>query len=177
MARKHGKRPDENADTFAAEMRVLIGERWGVLWATMPAALAGEDIEGVHDVRVASRRLRAAMDVGVGCFPAGWYKPLHRSAKEITRALGEVRDRDVLAAALVAERDAAPVAERPGIQRLIDRVEAERTAARAAMEAFIFEVVGGSLPRETERRFGPEAAAPADVLAIATGRAPGDDAA
>ncbi len=177
MARKRRKRPDESANTFAAEMRLLIGERWGVLWATMPAALAGEDIEGVHDVRVASRRLRAAMDVAVECFPAGWYKPLHRSAKEITRALGEVRDRDVLAAALAAERDAAPVAERPGIQRLIDRVEAERTTARAAMEAFILGVVGGSLPGETERRFGPAAAVPAELLAIAAGRAPEDDAA
>jgi CHAD domain-containing protein len=107
------------------------------------------------------------MDVAVECFPAGWYKSLHRSTKEITRALGAVRDRDVLVASLVAERDAAPVAEQPGIQRLIDRVEAERVVARADMESFIAGVVKTGLPGETERRFGKAAAAPAQLLAMA----------
>lgn len=152
--------------SFAGAMRPLIAERWGALWAAMPAALVGEDIEGVHDVRVASRRLRAAMDVAAECFPAGWYKPLHRSAKEITRALGAVRDRDVLVASLVSERDAAPVAERPGIQRLIDRVESERVAARTEMESFVAGIVRAGLPGETERRFGKAASAPPDLLAM-----------
>ena len=93
-------------------------------------ALAGEDIEGVHDVRVASRRLRAAMDVAAPVFPQRWYKALHRTAKEITGALGEVRDRDVLLEALRADREGAPLVERPGIDRIIDRVERERIAAR-----------------------------------------------
>lgn len=167
MAKKRGLRHGPGDDTFAAAMRSLIAERWGALWAAMPAALAGEDIEGVHDVRVASRRLRAAMDVSVDCFPAGWYKPLHRAAREITGALGAVRDRDVLVASLVAERDAAPVSEHPGIQRLIDRVEAERTAARAEMESFVAALVGAGLPAETERRFGRTAAAPADLASMA----------
>ena len=72
--------------------------------AAIPIALAGTDIEGVHDVRVASRRLRAAMDIAAPAFPGKWYKPLHRTAKEITGALGEVRDRDVLLEALRADR-------------------------------------------------------------------------
>lgn len=175
MAKKRGANRSTSGDTFAAAMRSLIAERWGVLWAAMPAALAGDDIEGVHDVRVASRRLRAAMDVSVECFPASWYKPLHRSAKEITRALGSVRDRDVLVAALTDERDAASVAERPGIQRLIDRIEAERVVARSGMEAFIADVVGSGLPYETERRFGRAAAPPADLAADTKGTDPEGD--
>jgi CHAD domain-containing protein len=146
-------------------MKTLIGERWGAVWAAMPAAIAGDDIEGVHDVRVASRRLRAAMDVAVACFPAGWYRPLHRGAKEITRSLGAVRDRDVQSAALTAERDAAAVAERPGIQRLIDRVEAERVEARGDMEAFVARLLASDLPSEVGRRFGPMAAPPSALLA------------
>jgi hypothetical protein len=100
----HGTEP---SGEFVDAMRTLIGERWAAVWKTIPVALAGEDIEGVHDVRVASRRLRAAMDVAVECFPAGWYRPLHKSAKEITGALGEVRDRDVLLVALQEQRTAA----------------------------------------------------------------------
>lgn len=144
---------DENAK-FAVAMRELIGERWATVWKTVPVALAGEDIEGVHDVRVASRRLRAAMDVAVECFPGSWYRPLHKTAKAITGALGEVRDRDVLIEALTAQREAAAAAEQPGIDRLIARVDRERTAARAAMESFLRGLLDSETPAETARRFG-----------------------
>jgi hypothetical protein len=140
--------------SFRATMKALIGERWRVVWAAIPAALEGSNIEGVHDVRVASRRLRAAMDVAAPAFPGRWYKQLHRTAKEITGALGEVRDRDVLLEALHADRSTAPAVEHPGIERLIERVESERTAARAKMECFLRELLDGPLPSELERRFG-----------------------
>lgn len=139
---------------FREAMKTLIAQRWAVVWKTIPVALEGTDIEGVHDVRVASRRLRAAMDIAAPAFPRGWYKPLHRAAKEITGALGEVRDRDVLLAALAAERDAAVPAERPGIERLIHRVDQERIAARVEMERFLHETMHGPLRHEVERRFG-----------------------
>ncbi len=147
----HGTEP---SGEFVGAMRELIGERWSAVWKTVPVALAGEDIEGVHDVRVASRRLRAAMDVAVECFPAGWYRPLHKIAKEITGALGEVRDRDVLLEALQEQRTAASEPERPGIDRLIGRIERERVAARAEMERFLRGLLEGGVPDETSRRFG-----------------------
>lgn len=149
-----------DAVSFRSAMRELIAERWGAVWKAVPVALAGEDIEGVHDVRVASRRLRAAMDVAVDCFPREWYRPLHQTAKAITGALGEVRDRDVLLEALVAERDAAPIVERPGIERLIARIDHERIAARAEMERFLRELYERNVPAEAARRFGEKAAAP-----------------
>jgi hypothetical protein len=147
----------ESADDgagFRETMTDLIAERWDAVWEAIPVALAGEDIEGVHDVRVASRRLRAAMDVATPVFPRPWYKALHRTAKEITGTLGEVRDRDVLLEALRADRDGAPLVERPGIDRLIDRVEQERAEARLEMEAYLRELLNGAVRGETERRFG-----------------------
>lgn len=142
------------SEGFCDAMRTAIDERWQAVWASLPASIAGEDIEAVHDTRVASRRLRAAMDAGAPCFPAKWYRPLHLAAREITSALGEVRDRDVLLEAFGAERDAAPAAEAPGIARLIHRLERERVAARAEMEAYLQELLDGPLPAETARRFG-----------------------
>jgi exopolyphosphatase/pppGpp-phosphohydrolase len=139
---------------FRDTMSELIAERWQTVLTAIPIALAGTDIEGVHDVRVASRRLRAAMDVAAPAFPGKWYKALHRTAKEITGALGEVRDRDVLLEALQADRSAAPLAEHPGIDRLIDRVERERVAARAEMEHYLRRLLDGSLRSELTRRFG-----------------------
>ena len=139
---------------FRETMKALIAERWTAVWAAIPVALAGEDIEGVHDVRVASRRLRAAMDVAAPGFPRSWYSALHRTAKEITGALGEVRDRDVLLEALRADRAQAPLVEYPGIDRLIDRMERERAAARLDMEAYLRELLAGPTWEHVERRFG-----------------------
>ena len=153
------------AQPYCSAMRDLIAHRWGEVWRAVPVALAGEDIEGVHDVRVASRRLRAAMDVAAGCFPASWYRPLHKAAKEITGALGEVRDRDVLLEALAADRAAAPTAEHPGLDRLNERIERERVAARAEMERFLRDVLERGLPSEAARRFGPAAAPPPPAAA------------
>jgi exopolyphosphatase/pppGpp-phosphohydrolase len=141
------------AESFRETMRALIAERWDAVLAAIPIALAGTDIEGVHDVRVASRRLRAAMDVAAPAFPRKWYKSLHWTAKEITDALGAVRDRDVLLEALKADRRAASQAEHPGIDRLIDHVERERAAARAEMERYLGRLIDGPLQGELERRF------------------------
>jgi CHAD domain-containing protein len=138
---------------FRDAMRALIHERWQEVWKVLPAAIEGADNEGVHDVRVASRRLRAAMDVAAPAFPNGWYKPLHRSAKEITSSLGEVRDRDVILERLQGQRAVASPADWPGIDRLINRIDGERIAARAAMEAYLADLMHGPLRDEVEHRF------------------------
>ena len=56
----------------------------------------GADIEAVHDMRVGSRRVVAAMRVFHAAFPGGRFKKLMREARDVTRRLGEVRDLDVL---------------------------------------------------------------------------------
>jgi CHAD domain-containing protein len=141
-------------------MQHRIAERWGAVWRSIPAAIEGADSEGVHDVRVASRRLRAAMDVASECFPPSWYRPLHALAKQLTSELGAVRDRDVMIEHLVQERDAAPPGDRPGIDRLIARITRERDVARAQMVAFLQRVISSTAPADTIRRFGPAATPP-----------------
>src|SRR5215217_2056832 len=160
-----GKAHDADLDpeqSYRSAMKELIGARWDAVWKAVPVAIAGEDIEGVHDVRVASRRLRAAMDVAIGCFPDDWYRPLHRLAKEITGALGEVRDRDVLLEHLTKQRNEAAPGERPGIDRLVARVSRERDAARGKMLAFLADLEERNVFGETAKRFGPAAGAPED---------------
>ncbi|MGH2560425.1 MAG: CHAD domain-containing protein [Thermomicrobiales bacterium] len=143
---------------FCSVMKELIAARFGALWEAIPVAIDGTDVEGVHDVRVATRRLRAAMDVAADCFPADWYRPLRAAAKEITVALGEVRDRDVMLEALRAERSASAPEEWPGIDRLIARIERERDVARTEMLAFLASIEDRQTAHEAEKRFGPAAA-------------------
>lgn len=145
---------------FRDAMRNLIGRRWGALWEAVPVAIEGTDIEGVHDVRVASRRLRAAMDVSTDAFPNQWFRQLHRVAKEITTALGGVRDRDVLLEELTRKRNLALPGEHPGFDRLIARQQAEREDARKTMLAFLQGLEHDDVAEESIKRFGEAARAP-----------------
>jgi len=55
----------------------------------------GIDIEYIHRMRVASRRLRAALPLFSPCFPAKKYSKWMQEITKITRALGAARDADV----------------------------------------------------------------------------------
>ena len=54
-----------------------------------------QDIEHIHRMRVASRRLRAALPLFASCFPEKKYQQWMQEIQRITRALGEARDTDV----------------------------------------------------------------------------------
>jgi CHAD domain-containing protein len=55
----------------------------------------GQDIEYIHRMRVASRRLRAALPLFQTCFPNKQYTKWMLEFTKITRALGDARDVDV----------------------------------------------------------------------------------
>ena len=55
----------------------------------------GDDIEHLHQMRVASRRLRAALRTFRPCFPEKKYRKYFAETRNITRALGQARDADV----------------------------------------------------------------------------------
>ncbi|MHB8053394.1 MAG: CHAD domain-containing protein, partial [Methanoregula sp.] len=54
-----------------------------------------QDIEYIHRMRVASRRLRAALPLFRTCFPDKQYMKWMKEITKITRALGDARDADV----------------------------------------------------------------------------------
>jgi CHAD domain-containing protein len=96
-----------------------------------------DDIERVHDMRVATRRLRAALEVFEPCFPRKAHGSVLAEVKELADALGERRDRDVTIAAL--ERFAAELSapDRPGVQSLVERLRREQLEANEALAPFV----------------------------------------
>lgn len=143
----------DTAQPFGNAMVALIAPRWERVWNEIDRVIATDDPDAIHDVRVASRRLRAAMDVAAPGEPASWFAPLHRAAKEITSALGDVRDLDVLLIALRAERDKATGDERGALDVVIDDLAARRAAARDRMVTFLQDLDRGGIRDETRRRF------------------------
>ncbi len=67
------------------------------------------DVEDVHDMRVATRRVRAVLSVFHGVLPAKPARALDRRLRAATRRLGRVRDLDVLIAGLAGGEGGTPV--------------------------------------------------------------------
>ena len=95
------------------------------------------DIERVHDMRVATRRLRAALEFFKPCFPKGEWKDALREVKAIADALGERRDSDVAIAALEEFGAGLGPAERPGISSLVEGLRAEQARANTELLPFV----------------------------------------
>ena len=72
-----------------------IRKSWLALVREAEGARKGEDPEHIHRMRVASRRLRAAMPVFKSCFPEKKYRKWRKEIKNITSSLGDARDLDV----------------------------------------------------------------------------------
>src|SRR5688500_589654 len=75
-----------------------------------------EDIERVHDMRVATRRLRAVLEIFEDAFPRAEFKAALRDVKALADALGERRDPDVHIAAMEELARKLPAAQRPGLR-------------------------------------------------------------
>jgi CHAD domain-containing protein len=79
------------------------------LRANEACALLGEDPEGVHQVRVATRRLRSAISVFRDSLPGVWSGRLAREVRWLTGEMAAAREWDVfLAETLAPLRDSMP---------------------------------------------------------------------
>ena len=88
--------PGVTAHTPLAEAApALLLAKAEPLFALEEAARSGADADAVHDMRVASRRLREAMRLLEPLYPRREFRAWYRRVRGITRALGPVRDSDV----------------------------------------------------------------------------------
>ena len=92
-------------------------------------ARLARDTEYVHQARVASRRLRAALRMFSGCFPDARMKKWQKQVKQLTGRLGAARDADVQVEFLKDFISKIPLAGkglRPGLRRVMLRVKQKR---------------------------------------------------
>lgn len=98
---------------------------------------AGEDIEELHDMRVATRRMRAAMRVFGDFFEPKAIAPFNKGIRRVTRALGPVRDLDVFEEKAGHYLETLPEAASNGLDPLLETWHNERKAAREKMVTFL----------------------------------------
>jgi CHAD domain-containing protein len=113
-------------EAVAAALRRLIEHE--------PDARAGGD-EGVHQMRVATRRLRSDLRTFRDLVEDAWARPLRAELKWLADLLGAVRDLDVLLARLKAEAEGARPKHRAALVPVWEELEARRDDARRALMA------------------------------------------
>ncbi len=122
---------DGSLSTGEFAFRVLR-KQFGIFLAHEPGTRIGEDPEELHDMRVATRRMRAAMKIFEGALPVRT-RAFRDSLKWVAGALGEVRDLDVQLVRLEDwVSDAAPEDREP-LMALRAVLEGQRAKARKAM--------------------------------------------
>ena len=119
----------------------------------IPGIRQGTDIECIHRMRVASRRLRTALELFGGCLPRrrlpGWQNEL----RTLRQSLGEARDLDVQIEVLVEfERSLAVQRGHPGVQRLLLRRRQRRTAVQEGVLAAVDQLVKDGILLQMEAR-------------------------
>ncbi|MEV0701608.1 CHAD domain-containing protein [Saccharopolyspora sp. NPDC050389] len=118
---------------LAEHIRAGLDARLRALIAHDAGTRQGEDPEELHQMRVSVRRMRAMLLSGRRFLDRAWSEPLRAELGWLGRALGPVRDLDVLLERLREESADLPADERAAAARLISGLEAEYGLARGEM--------------------------------------------
>ena len=119
-----GLAPKKNLEECA---RKIIITRFHEMMSFKAGVIEGTDIECIHDMRVASRRLRAAMRNFADCFtPKKKFRRHLKWVERITSTLGGARDLDVLIDRFQKDLQTVPEAAQIGVQNLIIYLQQER---------------------------------------------------
>lgn len=138
------------SDTVCVYGARVICQHLASLEAQIEGVKSSKDIEAIHQMRVASRRMRSALAIFNACFRKPIIKSILKDVRDVTSALGEARDLDVhleYLKGVASNYSSAKLA--PGIRRLILRLTQKRQEiqgrVRQAMDRFVKDDVVGAI--------------------------------
>jgi len=122
---------------FAVAAALVVRVRAEEVFEQAEGVLDLDDVERVHDMRVATRRLRAALEIFGPCFPRKRRRKALKRVKALADALGARRDLDVEIELL--ERLAGDVADRDrdALASLIEQLRAGQRQANEGLAPFV----------------------------------------
>lgn len=127
--RRPGLIPTEIADALSG----VLGKATTAIRAHEAGSRAGGDIENVHQMRVATRRIRAYLKAAQPALDPVIAGGLRADLSALAGALGAVRDLDVMIERLHGEAAALGEPDAAALEVLIGALDAERQVARAAL--------------------------------------------
>ncbi|MDE2126713.1 MAG: CHAD domain-containing protein [Armatimonadetes bacterium] len=130
--------------------------------ASLPDAADSE--ESVHDLRVASRRVRAALRVFSSVLPPEECSRMDREARRATGALAKARDLDVMLLALTQAAAGLDEHDRSAFAATIAHLEGERARIQPDTQAAVSRITSGRLDVAMERMSAAEQASADPVV-------------
>ena len=134
-------------EPYAAAGARIVRVRTDELFAQAEGVLDTSDIERVHDMRVASRRLRAVLEIFAPCFPEKAFKDVLRDVKALADALGERRDPDVHIDAMEAFAGQVLATQRTGVATLTERLRERQAHGNVVLAQALEDAELGELQR------------------------------
>ncbi len=83
------------AGTMGDNAQRIVAVRLDELWSFVPAVFDPGEVEALHDMRIAAKRLRYVLEVTEPCF-GPYAREAGKRTKELQDLLGEIHDCDVL---------------------------------------------------------------------------------
>jgi CHAD domain-containing protein len=123
------------SDPTIHQVRAALDTRLRAVLAHDPGTRIGENPEELHQMRVAVRRIRAALKAARPLLDRAWADDLRAELGWLGRALGPVRDADVLIERLRDRAAGFDDTSREAVETLIEALVADRETARAEMLA------------------------------------------
>lgn len=166
--------PPESGDDALRLLAVkVLSKRLRQLRKEAAGVRANKDIEFVHRMRVASRRVRTGLRLFEAVLGGADLPALRKGVKQITARLGDARDADVQIARIEAFlKGLADPKARPGVERLLWRLRQRRAAEQKkvlrALDKFERRDIAGRLEarlaeaRKRARASGARLGAPAN---------------
>jgi CHAD domain-containing protein len=124
-------------ESFSRAAAKVVKVRSKEVFAHSEGVLDLGDVERVHDMRVATRRLRAALEIFEPCFPQKRQRKALKKVKALADALGERRDADVEIALFEGLVDEAAEADRAALRRLIEERRARQAEANEELAPYV----------------------------------------
>jgi exopolyphosphatase/pppGpp-phosphohydrolase len=141
-------REEQPQETFAQSAQRVLLERLHTMLDWSAEVMRHEDIEAVHKMRVASRRLRSALDAYEACCDPKLFARVYRQVKHIARRLGEARDTDVMLHYLNEQLECPDTDEQVGIDWLVTRLQKYRQQQQQDLDNVLRGLDGKKLERQ-----------------------------
>ena len=121
--------------------------------------LTGEDIEYVHRMRVASRRLRNGLELFRDCLPKKKARVWQDHIRKITHSLGKARDLDIQITLLNRLYDETLDAKyKPGFRRLLLRLKQRRSKAQMQVNRALLDLQESKSLKKMRNHFEAQSA-------------------
>ncbi len=124
--------PDRSAPA-RAHLQAMLQRQYRAILAHDPGTRLGTDPEQLHQMRVATRRLRAFLRAAHPLLDVEWAESLRAELAWLGSSLGPVRDLDVLVERLHDEAHDLEPREQRALRRVFDLLEVEHREARDAL--------------------------------------------